>query len=62
MLNIGRIGEYVGIQITDANGTVTGEVRLTVDTANFVAKRIADAAKEIEKDQPADSKAKPRKK
>ena len=62
MLNIGRIGEHVGIQITNDQGVVTGEVRLTADTAHFVAQRIVDAAREIEKGQPTDAKAKPRKK
>lgn len=61
MLNIGRIGEHVGIQITNEQGAVTGEVRLTADTAHFVAQRILDAAREIEKDQAA-PKGKPSKK
>lgn len=61
MLNIGKIGDYVGIQITNDQGVVTGEVHMTVDTAHFVAKRIADAAKEIEKSQ-AEAKAKNKKK
>ncbi|MBI4985005.1 MAG: hypothetical protein HZC24_06595 [Rhodocyclales bacterium] len=63
MLHIGRIDEFVVIQITDDSGLVTGQVRLTVETANVVNKRIMDTVKEIRAVQGADAKAvKPKRK
>lgn len=61
MLHIGRIDELVVIQITDDKGAVTGQVQLSVDTANVVTKRIMDTVKEIRAIQAPETKsAKPK--